>query len=59
MPFFRWPLLPELLSAANPGPYTGDGNNTWLLDGAEPTLIYAGTGEATHLEAIAGALGDC
>jgi glyoxylase-like metal-dependent hydrolase (beta-lactamase superfamily II) len=47
---------PQLLSAGNPGPYTGDGNNTWLLDGAEPTLIDAGTGEATHLEAIAGAL---
>jgi len=48
---------PQLLSAANPGPYTGDGNNTWLLDGIEPTLIDAGTGEAAHLDAIAGALG--
>ncbi len=48
---------PLLLSAGNPGPYTGAGNNTWLLDGAEPTLIDAGTGESTHLEAIARALG--
>lgn len=48
---------PQLLSAGNPGPYTGDGNNTWLLNGAEPTLIDAGTGETTHLEAIAAALG--
>jgi glyoxylase-like metal-dependent hydrolase (beta-lactamase superfamily II) len=50
---FRGPLL---ISAANPGPYTGDGNNTWLLDGREPTLIDAGTGEPAHLEAIAEAL---
>lgn len=47
---------PLLLNAANPGPYTGDGNNTWLLDGAEPALIDAGTGEPAHLEAIAEAL---
>lgn len=44
---------PVLLSAANPGPYTGDGNNTWFLDGAEPALIDAGTGEPAHLEALA------
>lgn len=48
---------PLLIAAANPGPYTGDGNNTWLLDGAEPALIDAGTGEPAHLEAIAAALG--
>lgn len=45
--------LPRLIHAANPGPYTGLGNNTWLLDGHEPTLIDAGTGEPTHLEALA------
>lgn len=47
---------PLLIPAANPGPYTGEGNNTWLLDGAEPTLIDAGTGEPAHLEAVAEAL---
>lgn len=47
---------PILVPAGNPGPYTGDGNNTWLLDGPEPTLIDAGTGEPAHLEAIADAL---
>jgi glyoxylase-like metal-dependent hydrolase (beta-lactamase superfamily II) len=47
---------PILVPAGNPGPYTGDGNNTWLLDGAEPTLVDAGTGEPSHLEAIAAAL---
>jgi glyoxylase-like metal-dependent hydrolase (beta-lactamase superfamily II) len=44
---------PLLVPAGNPGPYTGEGNNTWLLDGAAPTLIDAGTGEPSHLEAIA------
>lgn len=47
---------PLLIHAANPGPFTGRGNNTWLLDGAEPTLIDAGTGEPAHLEALAAAL---
>lgn len=46
-------IPPLLLPAGNPGPYTGEGNNTWLLDGAAPTLIDAGTGEPSHLEAIA------
>jgi hydroxyacylglutathione hydrolase len=32
------------------------GNNTWLIDGREPTLIDAGVGAAAHLEAIAQAL---
>jgi glyoxylase-like metal-dependent hydrolase (beta-lactamase superfamily II) len=50
------PHAPLLLSAGNPGPYTGEGNNTWLIDGAAPTLIDAGTGEPSHLEAIAEAL---
>jgi glyoxylase-like metal-dependent hydrolase (beta-lactamase superfamily II) len=47
------PRPPLLIHAANPGPYTGEGNNTWLLDGREPTLIDAGTGEPAHLEALA------
>jgi glyoxylase-like metal-dependent hydrolase (beta-lactamase superfamily II) len=36
---------------------TGPGNNTWLLDGREPTLIDAGVGAAAHLDAVAGRLG--
>src|SRR5262245_15451780 len=48
---------PRLISAANPGPLTGSGNNTWLLDGAEPTLVDAGIGAPAHVEAVAMALG--
>ena len=32
---------------------TGAGNNTWLLDGREPTLIDAGVGAQEHLDALA------
>ena len=35
---------------------TGQGNNTWLLNGAEPTLIDAGVGVPEHIESIAAAL---
>jgi glyoxylase-like metal-dependent hydrolase (beta-lactamase superfamily II) len=35
---------------------TGAGNNTWLIDGPEPTLIDAGVGHAAHVEAVAAAL---
>ena len=45
-----------LVPAFNPGPLTGRGNNTWLLDGTEPTLIDAGLGRSDHLEALADAL---
>ncbi len=48
---------PRLLSAGNPGVFTGSGNNTWLLDGAEPALIDAGVGVDAHVDAIAEALG--
>jgi glyoxylase-like metal-dependent hydrolase (beta-lactamase superfamily II) len=45
------------LPAANPGPYTGpSGNNTWFLDGDEPTLIDAGIGQSSHLDALREAL---
>jgi glyoxylase-like metal-dependent hydrolase (beta-lactamase superfamily II) len=44
------------IHAANPGPMTGDGNWTWLLPGAVPTLIDAGTGEPAHLAALEEAL---
>lgn len=51
------PDQPRLLSAGNPGPLTGpSGNNTWLLDGREPTLIDAGVGVPDHVDAIADAL---
>lgn len=36
---------------------TGAGNNTWLLDGAEPALIDAGVGAPGHVDDIARALG--
>lgn len=47
-----------LIPAGNPGPMTGAGNNTWLIDGAEPALIDAGTGAPAHVEAVARALGN-
>jgi glyoxylase-like metal-dependent hydrolase (beta-lactamase superfamily II) len=49
---------PVLLHAGNPSPLTGRGNNTWLIDGALPTLIDAGVGAPDHLDAISEALGD-
>jgi glyoxylase-like metal-dependent hydrolase (beta-lactamase superfamily II) len=48
---------PLLVPAQNPGPLTGSGNNTWFVDGAEPTLVDAGVGVPAHLDAIAGHLG--
>ncbi|HSG00562.1 MAG TPA: MBL fold metallo-hydrolase [Vicinamibacterales bacterium] len=48
---------PVPIHAGNPGPLTGPGNNTWLIDGAEPALIDAGVGIATHVEALAAHLG--
>ena len=46
-----------LIPGCNPGPYTGAGNNTYLLSGREPTLIDAATGEPRHLAALHEALG--
>ena len=46
-----------LIPGFNPGPYTGDGNNTYLIEGREPALIDAATGNAEHLDALADALG--
>jgi glyoxylase-like metal-dependent hydrolase (beta-lactamase superfamily II) len=48
---------PLLVPARNPDPLTGAGNNTWFVDGEEPTLIDAGVGVPAHLDAIAGHLG--
>lgn len=42
--------------AFNPGPITGDGNWTWLIPGALPTLVDAGTGEPRHLQGVDEAL---
>ena len=49
-------MEPIAIHAHNPGPMTGDGNWTWLLKGRVTTLIDAGTGDARHLDALAGAL---
>lgn len=46
----------RLVHAHNPSPWTGAGNNTYLLPGAEATLIDAGSGEARHLDDVAAAL---
>ena len=48
-------MKPTLLHAANPGPYTGDGNWTYLIPGDRPVLIDAGVGHDDHLDAIGGA----
>lgn len=53
-------LKPLLLSARNPEPMTGPGNNTYLLVGSgTATLVDAGVGNAQHLvdldEALRGA----
>jgi glyoxylase-like metal-dependent hydrolase (beta-lactamase superfamily II) len=50
-------MTPRALHAANPGPFTGDGNWTYLIDGDVPVLIDAGVGHASHLDAIDGAVG--
>jgi glyoxylase-like metal-dependent hydrolase (beta-lactamase superfamily II) len=53
-------LSPLLLTACNPGPMTGAGNNTYLLaaDGGSAALVDAGIGDPRHLAALAEALGD-
>ena len=51
-------MTPILIPAGNPSEWTGPtGNNTWLLQGREPALVDAGTGEPSHLEALERALG--
>lgn len=50
-------MIIETLSAGNPGPMTGRGNNTYLVvQGREATLIDAGVGAQSHLDALAEAL---
>ncbi len=47
-----------LIPAGNPGPFTGPtGNNTWLVDGAEPLLVDAGVGHDNHMAALEQCLG--
>ena len=50
--------MPLALHAANPGPYTGAGNWTYLFPGPAPVLFDAGVGNADHVAAIAGAAPD-
>jgi glyoxylase-like metal-dependent hydrolase (beta-lactamase superfamily II) len=50
-------VLLRTLLARNPGTLTGPGNNTYLIDGAHPTLIDAGVGHPDHLDDLANALG--
>ena len=45
-----------LVPGFNPGPYTGTGNNTYLISGREPTLIDAGVGRPEHVGAVRAAL---
>jgi len=46
------------LPAHNPGPYTGEGTNTYFLPGAVPTLIDAGAGVPRHVDEVEGAVRD-
>lgn len=48
-------MIPTLLHADNPGPFTGEGNWTYLIPGDRPVLIDAGVGKPAHLDAIAAA----
>ena len=45
-------MTPTPLHASNPGPFTGEGNWTYLIPGPQPVLIDAGVGHASHLDAI-------
>ena len=50
-------MNPVPIHAFNPGPMTGDGNWTWLIQGPVPTLVDAGTGDPRHIAAVREALG--
>ncbi len=48
-------MNPVCLHAGNPGPFTGEGNWTYLIPGDTPVLIDAGVGTQPHLDALAAA----
>jgi hydroxyacylglutathione hydrolase len=50
-------MEPLFLHACNPGPFTGEGNWTYFIDGPAPVLIDAGVGQIEHLDAIGAAAG--
>jgi glyoxylase-like metal-dependent hydrolase (beta-lactamase superfamily II) len=50
-------MTPLALHAANPGPFTGEGNWTYLIKGDAPVLIDAGVGNLSHLDALDRAVG--
>src|SRR5215831_2930777 len=53
-------MQPIVLTAHNPGPMTGSGNNTYLIVASShaAALIDAGVGEARHLSDLDAALAD-
>jgi glyoxylase-like metal-dependent hydrolase (beta-lactamase superfamily II) len=51
-------VIPTAIHAYNPGPFTGDGNATWLIRGRVPVLIDAGTGDPRFLDDLQKAVGD-
>lgn len=50
-------MTPRFLHAGNPGPLTGEGNWTYLIDGDQPVLIDAGVGTGSHLDEVEAAVG--
>lgn len=51
-------MKPTLLHAGNPGPFTGEGNWTYLIRGGHPVLIDAGVGTPAHVAAVAAVVPD-
>ena len=43
----------RLIFGHNPGPWTGRGSNTWLIEGGTPTLIDCGSGASEHVDELA------
>ena len=46
----------QRIAAHNPGPYTGEGTNTYLVCGATPALVDCGIGHPRHLDEVTAAL---
>ncbi len=51
-------MLSLPVHAANPGPFTGTGNWTYVIPGVAPVLIDAGVGKPEHVAALADAMPD-